>query len=66
MSGQSDLEQEILSCWNIVDDLEIFTKKWEQITEDQKLNFLIGIKELYNLKFGICFNTFENYIHQRK
>lgn len=64
MSKQFDLEQNILNAWCIIEDLEVLIKKWGDIEEDAKLNILIGLKELYGLKFETTFNSFEEFIHE--
>jgi hypothetical protein len=60
-----DLEQEIMGCWNIVDEMKVLIDKWDRITEDEKLNILIGLSSLYQLKFDTMFNTFENCVRRR-
>ena len=57
-----DLEQEIMHCWNIVDDINlIYTTHLDkrELTPDELANILIGLKELYQLKFETLFDTFE-------
>ena len=63
-----DLEQQILSCWNIVDDVKLSTeyfvdsidfKDMPPAYSDKIFNSLFGIQELYQLKFQKCFETFE-------
>lgn len=66
MSKRFDLEQEILGCWSIIDDLKVLADTWDQLTEDQKQNILLGLMELYELKFNICFNTFEELLQEIK
>lgn len=66
MSKRFDLEQEILRCWSIIDDLKVLADTWDQLTEDQKQNILLGLMELYELKFNICFNTFEELLQEIK
>jgi len=61
-----DLEQEIMGCWNVVDELKLLVDKWDSITEDDKLNIIIGMASLYQLKFDIMFNTFEDCVHRRE
>lgn len=61
-----DLEQEIMGCWNVVDELKLLLDRWDSITEDEKLNIIIGLSNLYNLKFDVMFNTFENCVRQRE
>lgn len=55
-----DLEQQILDCWRVVDDLKTLGDVYDrEHTEDQVLNILIGVTELYDLKFNKLFETFE-------
>jgi hypothetical protein len=59
MIDRLDLEQQIMQCWNIVDDLDYLGKLLE--TDDAQ-NLLIGLKALYQAKFEKLFDTFERYI----
>ena len=63
MSTAFDLEQQIMSAWQIVDDLKILTDS-EALTEDQRLNILLGLQALYQLKFEQLFNTFEQLLRE--
>jgi len=69
MSDRFDLEQQILDCWNFTTDLDLV---FEQVMESEKLdrdklaNIILGMKELYQLKFDKCFNTFETLVKERK
>lgn len=57
-----ELEQKILSCWQITDDLdEVFSYFYEEekIDNDKLANILLGLKEVYNIKFENTFNTYE-------
>ena len=58
------LEQSILGCWHIVDDLSELLKSDlmdsnDPVSKQKQLNILIGLKELYQLKFDTLFNDFE-------
>jgi hypothetical protein len=68
MSDRFDLEQEILDCWNITKDLELLNQAVleKDFTVDQTANLLIGIIELYNLKFDKTFETFSQLIRDRE
>ncbi len=60
-----DLEQEILDCWGICDDLQcIFEGFYEEevIDRDKLAHIVLGMKELYHMKFSRTFNTFETLI----
>jgi hypothetical protein len=67
MGKQFDLEQQILDCWGITDDLDVVLEAIceSDIKQDQLANIILGIRELYNLKFTRTFNTFESYIHEQ-
>ena len=63
-----DLEQEIMKCWNITDDLDMVTKHfvdspdWEGMDGklcDALMNKYFGIKELYDVRFQRLWDTFE-------
>lgn len=60
MKTRFDLEQEILSCWHVVDDLKTVYHS-EKLYEDENemQNALLGLYTLYQLKFESLFNTFE-------
>lgn len=67
MKTRFDLEQEIHECWGVTRDIEtLFEAVVEQdLTQDQISNILLGMKELYDLKFDKMFRTFETMIkHQ--
>ena len=63
-----DLEQEILDCWRVTTDVKMI---YEHIgdspmfagmdgkQQDNIINLLLGVTELYELKFDKCFRTFE-------
>jgi hypothetical protein len=68
MSKIFDLEQEILQCWRVTDDIDLVTAwfvedpKWEGMDPaltDALMNKFFGIKELYELRFDKLFKTFE-------
>jgi hypothetical protein len=59
MTDRFDLEQQIMQCWNIVDDLDYLG---EMLETDDTQNLLIGLKALYQAKFEKLFDTFERYI----
>jgi hypothetical protein len=61
-----DLEQEILDCWGITDDLDVIISSEHLNLDDDILNILIGLKSLYQLKFQRTFETFESLVYQHK
>lgn len=56
-----DLEQQILNCWNIIDDLDLLEELVleKEASMDEIANFVLGLKAVYKQKFEKCFNTFE-------
>ena len=61
-----DLEQEILDCWHITDDLQTIMETDSLELSDDVHNLLLGLKTLYHLKFERTFATFEQLFTQRK
>lgn len=63
MANIFDLEQSIMKCWNVVDDIDLIFKnvmeKEQPFTQDELANILLGMKQLYHLKFEECFEQFE-------
>jgi archaellum component FlaC len=63
---QFDLEQQIMSCWNVTSDIDaLFEGVCDHdpaLTEDQISNALLGMRELYELKFNKLFHLFEETI----
>ena len=56
-----ELEQDILSCWNVTDDMKLlYTHVLEDdMSKDAIANVLLGLVSLYDMKFDKCFKTFE-------
>lgn len=59
-----DLEQQILKCWHVVDDLELLEELIldRNPTTDELANIVLGLKSIYKLKFEKCFDTFEKVV----
>lgn len=59
--NQFDMEQQIMTCWNICEDLETLNEGVldREITRDQIANIVQGMKDLYHLKFETLFESFE-------
>lgn len=55
-----DLEQEILECWKITQDITMFLE--QGVTADK---FQV-LAEYYDHKFDRLWNTFESMVHERK
>lgn len=55
-----DLEQEMLECWKVVNDIEMYVEQ-DATTEDFKV-----LAQYYERKFNRLWDTFENMVHERK
>lgn len=64
MSDRFDLEQQIMACWNVTSDIDTLCESVceSDMTTDQIANILLGMKQLYELKFDKMFSTFEQLI----
>jgi hypothetical protein len=60
MSDRFDFEQEIMECWKITNDLQMYIDQGAKI-EDTKV-----LIDYYERKFDKLWNTFEHLIKQRK
>lgn len=59
--GRFDLEQEIMKTWGIIDDIKDLITYMDKygLNEDQIMNILIGLTELYHPRFETVFEGFE-------
>lgn len=67
MANQFDLEQGIMSCWNVTSDLDILLEELienEHFTKDQASNIVLGLNALYEAKFAKLFRTFEDFLKE--
>ena len=55
-----DLEQEILECWKVTNDINMLVEKGASAESFKVLS------DYYELKFDRLWNTFENMVHNRK
>ena len=62
------LEQEIMKCWGVVDDIDLLFKYFGDHEDfagmqaghaDKIMNLMVGLRELYSVKFNNAFSTFE-------
>ena len=59
-TNRFDLEEKIMHCWQIVDDLDYVAELVQD--NDDAANLLLGIKSLYQMKFEKLWEAFENSI----
>lgn len=64
MKNTFDLEQSIMKCWAVTDDIELLrtTMCTSPMTEDQVDNFLLGLSVIYNAKFEQLFSEFSEFV----
>jgi len=58
---QFQMEQLIMNCWNVTEDIDML---FEEVVEgeptiDNIANILLGLKELYDIRFQKLFRMFE-------
>jgi len=63
-----DMEQQIMTCWNVCEDMETLCEGVldRDMTRDQIANVLLGMKDLYQLKFETLFEQFESMLKDRR
>ena len=70
MSKLYDLEPHIMDCWSVCNDLESVFKQvgdGERVpTEDEMMNVLIGINQLYQWKFEQLFFKYEEILRAQR
>jgi len=64
MATKFDLEEKIMSCWCVCDDIGTIIESLDgmnldPIAEDTLYNLLIGLKSMYNIKFENLFCMYE-------
>jgi hypothetical protein len=67
MTDRFDLEQEIMHCWNVVEDIRLLNKyvlegtpEGGEFSKDRIANYLLGLETVYELKFQELWTTFEH------
>ena len=75
MKNRFDLENEIMDCWKVTDDINMVTRhfidspQWEGMSgelADALMNKYFAIAQLYELKFMNLFETFGECIPELK
>jgi hypothetical protein len=70
MKNRFDLEHQIMECWNVTTDINdvyeyVMNGDGDELSageRDRVANILLGISQLYELKFNKLFSTFEDCI----
>lgn len=69
MKNRFDLEQDIMSAWNTVEDIDLIYHNTDKLKLSAKdcdnlQNQLLGLKHIAELRFQRLFNTFEDCVHK--
>lgn len=62
MSNQFDLEQDIMTAWTTADDINLLLHSYDRLSEDQRMNALIGIHQMHTMRMNKLFETFEGFL----
>ena len=67
MAKLYDLEPMIMDCWHVCNDLEVVFRQIGDAdrdpTQDELMNALIGLQQVYQWKFEQLFNKYEEVMH---
>jgi hypothetical protein len=68
MTDRFDLEQHIMKCWNVTEDIELlnYNVLEKDMSKDEISNFLLGLKTIYECKFNDLFDDFSKLIEEGK
>ena len=65
-----DLEQPIMDCWHVCDDIEVVFRQIgdgeREPTHDELMNTLMGMQQLYQWKFEQLFSVYEDVIREQR
>ena len=60
MSDRFDFEQQLMTCWNMVDDVKLLSRRGAESADFEALS------TVYQHKFEELFEQFETLVHERK
>ena len=69
MTDRFDLEQQILKCWNITEEIQLLN---ENVLEDNEFNkdnisnYLLGLETIYEAKFNKLFSMLSELVKEGK
>jgi hypothetical protein len=68
MTDRFDLEQHIMKCWNVTEDIDLlnFNVLEKDMSKDEISNFLLGLKTIYQCKFEDLFDNFSKLLEDGK
>jgi len=66
MTDRFDLEQDIMKCWNVIEDVKNLYDVSDDLTQDQLQNYLLGLTTIYEVKFNKLWESFEYCISSKQ
>jgi len=70
MAKLRDIEQHIMDCWSVCNDIETVFKQIgdgdREPTPDEVMNALMGMQQVYQWKFEQLFNKYEQVMASRR
>ncbi len=69
MDKINELEDHIMKCWNITDDIGFIWRDitdGEPMTDDELCNILMGLEAFYNRKFSTLFELYGQALLEKK
>ena len=69
MTDRFDLEQQIMKCWNITEEIQLLNEnvlEKDGLTKDEISNFLLGLATIYEMKFDKLFDQFSEMVQDKK
>jgi len=65
-----DLEPMIMDCWHVCDDLKVVFRQIgdgeREPSQDEMMNTLMGMQQLYQWKFEQLFNKYEQVLKEQR
>lgn len=61
-----DLEQGIMDCWKVTDDISLLYDNLDNMDDDRRMNYMLGLMEMYTLKFDKLWGIFEQLVQDKK
>lgn len=62
--SEVDVEQEIFRCWHVVEDLQLFYEAMDNLDDDQRQNYILGLITIYNTRFNNLMDLYEAKLKQ--
>ena len=70
MTKINDLEEKIMDCWSVCNDIETVFKQigdgFREPTPDELMNALMGMQQMYQWKFEQLFEAYELILQNQK